>query len=273
MRQRRIKSVVITVIAVVLAIIFLYPFYIMIMMSTHVTESIYQGVPFFPGGYFIENVKTVFGANFEVYYKNSLIVACSATLLSIAVSTITGYAFAKYTFKGSKALFSFILITMMIPTQLGLVAFVVIMKNIGWMNTLLPLIIPGCASGFGVYWMKNFVSSAMPSELLESGRIDGASEPRILWSIALPCIKPAIFSLALMNFVSNWNAFLLPLIVLNKDSLYTVPIGLVNLSSMYRDDLAAKITALVIGIVPLLILFIITSKSFVRGITMGAVKG
>ena len=177
-----------------------------------------------------------------------------------------------YKFKGSKFRFSFVMITMMIPSQLGLVAFVVEMKKIGWMNTLLPLIVPPAATGFGVYWMKNYIGSNFPKELMESARIDGASEPKILFSVAVPCIKPAIATLGLMNFVTNWNSFLVPLIVLNKSETYTVPIGIINLNSAYRNDLAAKITALSIGIVPLLILFIFTSRTFISGITMGAIK-
>lgn len=273
MKAFRVKSILLTAFMVLLAVIFLFPFYTMIMMSTHYTENIYKGIPLLPGGYMMENLRTVFSAHFEIYYRNSLIVSICGTFLSVSVSTMSGYALSKYRFRGSKFLFAFILVTMMIPTQLGLVAFVVEMKNIGWMNTLLPLIIPPAATGFGVYWMKNYIGSALPTELIESGRIDGAGEPRILVSISLPCIKPALFSLALMNFVSNWNAFLVPLIVLNKNDTYTVPIGIINLNSAYRNDLAAKIMALSLGTIPLLILFVITSKSFIRGITMGAVKG
>lgn len=273
MKKMKIKSIILTILMFALAFVVLFPFYTMIMMSTQYSENIYKGIPLLPGGYLTENLKTVFNARFEIFYKNSLIVAIGSTLLSLFVSTLCGYALSKYKFKGANFLFKFILVTMMVPTQLGLVAFVVIMKNIGWINTLLPLIVPPAATGFGVYWMRNYIASALPDELIESGRIDGASEPRILARIALPCIKPAIFSLALMNFVTSWNSFLVPLIVLNKTDKYTVPIGIINLNSAYRNDLAAKITALTLGTIPLLILFMVTSKSFIRGITMGAVKG
>ena len=262
MKTQKVKNIIIFVIMVLVALICLLPFYFMIIMSTQYTEDIYKGITFLPGSYLIENLKTVFNAHFEMYYKNSIIVAVSATALSLFVSTLCGFSFAMYEFKGARFLFAFVLVTMMIPTQLGLVAFVVEMKSIGWMNTLLPLIVPPAATGFGVYWM----------EIVESARIDGAGEPRILFSIAVPCIKPAIASLGLMNFVTNWNSFLVPLIVLNKSDTYTVPIGIINLNSAYRNDLAAKITALSIGIIPLLILFMLTAKTFISGITMGAVK-
>lgn len=272
MTKKKFNRIVLFLIMVLIALICLLPFYFMLIMSTQYTEDIYKGITFLPGRYLLENLKTVMNAHFEMYYKNSLIVAASATALSLFVSTLCGFAFAMYEFKGSKFLFAFVLVTMMIPTQLGLVAFVVEMKAIGWMNTLLPLIVPPAATGFGVYWMKNFIGSNFPRELMDSARIDGASEPGILLSIAVPCIKPAIASLGLMNFVTNWNSFLVPLIVLNKSDTYTVPIGIINLNSAYRNDLAAKITALSIGIIPLLILFLLTAKTFINGITMGAVK-
>ncbi len=270
---RKIRTIVLFAIMLIVAIVCLFPFYAMIMMSTHVTEDIYKGIPLYPGSYLIENIKTVFGAHFEIYYRNSIIQATCCTILSVLVSMLAGYSFAMYKYRGSNALFAFILVTMAIPTQLGLVAFIVEMKAIGWMNTLLPIIIPPAASGFGVYWMKNFISGAFPSELMESARIDGASEPRILFTIAAPTIRPGITSLGLMNFISNWNAFLVPLIVLNRNETYTVPIGIINLNSAYRNDLAAKICALSIGTIPLLILYLAASKTFIEGITMGAVKG
>ena len=272
MRKIKLKRVLVYLIMILIALICLLPFYLMIMMSTQYTEDIYKGITLIPGHYLLENLKTVFNAHFELYYKNSLIVSVSATVLTVFVSMLCGFAFAMYDFKGSKFLFSFVMVTMMVPTQLGLVAFVVEMKKIGWMNTLLPLIVPPAATGFGVYWMKNYIGSNFPKELLESARIDGASEPKILFLIGVPCIKPAIATLGLMNFVTNWNSFLVPLIVLNKSETYTVPIGIINLNSAYRNDLAAKITALSIGIIPLLVLFLLTARTFISGITMGAVK-
>ncbi|MHB8061090.1 MAG: carbohydrate ABC transporter permease [Ruminiclostridium sp.] len=273
MKRNRAKTIISTSIMLVISIIFIFPFYTMLMMSSQFSEDINKGIPLLLGGYLIENIKTVFAANFQVFYLNSFIVASFSTIASVFVSTITGYSFAKYKFRFKKQLFSFILITMMVPSQLGLVAFVVEMKQIGWMNTFLPLIIPAAATGFGVYWMKNYIESSLPGELLESGRIDGASEPRILFSISLACIKPAIFALGMMNFVTSWNSFLVPLVILNKISTYTIPIGIVTLNSAYRTDIAARIMALVIGTIPLVIIFISSSKSFISGITMGAIKG
>jgi multiple sugar transport system permease protein/cellobiose transport system permease protein len=258
---------------IIMALIFMFPFYSMIMMSTHYAEDLFKRVPLYPGKDLLKNLKTVFNAHFEVFYFNSLVVAVTSTLLSVTVSMLAGYSLSKYQFKGKNFLFGFILITMMIPSQLGLVAFVIEMRQLHWVNTLLPLIIPPAATGFGVYWMRNYIIGAIPLEMLESARIDGAGEPRILLSISMPLMKPALFSLALMNFVTSWNAFLVPLILLNKQSIYTVPIGIINLNTAYRNDVAAKITALALGTLPLLALFAATSRSFIRGITMGAVKG
>ncbi len=273
MIRTRGKMAFATVVMALVAVIFIIPFYSMIMMSTHVNENLFKGIPLLPGGYLLKNIETVFAARFQNYYINSLIVSTGATLLAVAVSTLTGYAFSMYKFRYSRQLFSFILITMMVPAQLGLVAFVVEMKVLGWMNTFLPLIIPPAATGFGVYWMKNYIGGSLPGELLESARIDGASEPRILVSISLPCIMPAVFALGLMMFAANWNSFLVPLIVLNNVHTYTIPIGIITLNSAYRTDLAARITALSIGTLPLIAVYLACSKTFIRGLTMGAIKG
>ncbi|MDR1287865.1 MAG: carbohydrate ABC transporter permease [Treponema sp.] len=273
MRTYKIPGYILTFAMFIMALIFIFPFYSMIMMSTHYAEDLFKRVPLYPGKDLLKNLKTVFNAHFEVFYFNSLVVAVTSTLLSVMTSMLAGYSLSKYQFKGKNFFFVFILVTMMIPPQLGLVAFVIEMRQIHWVNTLLPLIVPPAATGFGVYWMRNYIIGAIPFEMLESARIDGASEPRILASISMPCMKPALFSLALMNFVTSWNAFLVPLILLNKQSIYTVPIGIINLNTAYRNDVAAKITALSLGTLPLLALFAATSRSFIRGITMGAVKG
>lgn len=144
------KKLLLMVFLILCSLIFVFPFYTMIMMSTYYSEDIYKGIPLLPGGYLLENLKTVFSAHFEVFYINSLITAVSAAFLSVTVSCLCGYSFAKFEYKGRKLLFNFVMITMMIPAQLGLVAFVVEMKGIGWINTLLPLIIPPAATGFGV---------------------------------------------------------------------------------------------------------------------------
>jgi cellobiose transport system permease protein len=212
-------------------------------------------------------------SRFDLIYLNSLIVSVSSTLLSVFVSALAGFAFAKHEFKYKRKLFSFILLTMMIPGQLGLVAYIIEMRFLGLSGSLFPLILPWVANAFGIYWMTQFMKGAVPNEVLESARIDGCSEIGVFFRIALPFIGPAMTTLSLLVFLWSWNNYLLPLIIINQPELYTIPLGITTLGNLYRTDLAAQILGLSIGTIPVLVLFAIGSKSFIRGLTAGSVKG
>jgi cellobiose transport system permease protein len=256
-----------------LSIFALLPFYIMIMMGTYQNEELFTRIILYPGTYLLENFKTVAASHFEVVYLNSLIVSIASTVLSVFVSAFAGYSFAKHDFKYKKKIFAFVLFTMMIPGQLGLVAFVIEMRTLHLAGTLLPLILPWIANAFGVFWMTQFIRSAIPTEVLESARMDGCTDIDIFFRIVIAFIYPAITTLSLLVFLWSWNNYLLPLIVINKPELYTIPLGITSLGNAYRTDLAAQILGLTIGTLPVLVLFAIGSKSFIRGLTAGSVKG
>src|SRR5665647_73257 len=256
-----------------LSIFALLPFYIMIIMGTYQNEDLFTQIVILPGTYLLENLKTVASSHFERVYMNSLIVSIISTVMSVFVSAFAGYSFAKYNFKYKNKIFAFVLFTMMIPGQLGLVAFVIEMRTLHLAGTLLPLILPWVANAFGVFWMTQFIRSAIPNEVLESARIDGCSDIDIFFKIVLAFIYPAITTLSLLVFLWSWNNYLLPLIVINKPELYTIPLGITSLGNAYRTDLAAQILGLTIGTLPVLLLFAIGSKSFIRGLTAGSVKG
>jgi cellobiose transport system permease protein len=257
----------------VIAIIFLFPFYMMIVMGTYYSEDLFKGLPLLPSGYLMENLKTVLSGKFLLNYWNSFYVAILFTVLSVGVSAVTGYAFGKFEFKGSKTLYAFILMTMMIPGQLGLIAYVIEMKWFHLNNSHWPLILSGLNNAFGVFFMTQFVRSSIPNEVIESGRIDGCSEPGILLRIALPFLLPAVSTLGLICFLGSWNSYLLPLVTINKPDLYTLPLGIANLSTAYRTNYSASILGLTLGTLPLVILFLFGSKTLVKGLTGGAVKG
>lgn len=263
----------ITFVLVIVSIVSLLPFYIMIIMGTHENADLFKGIVILPGRYLFKNIATIFEGGFLRYYANSLYIAVLSTVLSILVSAMAGFSFAKYDFKGKKKLFYFILSTMMVPGQLGLIAFIVEMRYMKWVNTHLPLIIPSAASAFGVFWMTQYILGSVPSEVMDSSRIDGCSEPGIFFRIVLPYIKPAIATLSMLGFLGSWNSYLVPLILLNDTNLYTVPLGIATLGNLYRTEYAVRITALTLGTLPLLIIFSIGTKSFTRGLTTGAVKG
>jgi multiple sugar transport system permease protein/cellobiose transport system permease protein len=257
----------------VLSLFSLIPFYIMVIMGTYRNEDLFTRIVLVPGTYLLENLKTVAASRFDLLYLNSLIVSLASTALSVFVSACAGFAFAKHEFKYKNRIFAFVLLTMMIPGQLGIVAYVIEMRQLELTGTLLPLILPWVANAFGVYWMTQYIRSAVPTEVLESARIDGCSEAGLFFRMVFPFIYPAVTTLSLLVFLWSWNNYLLPLIIVNKPELYTIPLGITSLGNAYRTDLAAQVLGLTLGTLPVLILFAVGSKSFIRGLTAGSVKG
>jgi cellobiose transport system permease protein len=249
------------------------PFYFLVMMSTQYSEDIFKGNIYWPGSYLLENLNTVLQSNFLQALWNSVVVSVSSTLLGVFISALTGFALAKYNFKFKKAFFTFILLSMMIPSQIGLIGYIIEMRVFGLTGTLLPLIIVWMTNAFGVFWMYQYIKGSVHNELIESARIDGCSEPSIFVRIIIPVITPAIMTLSIVIFLWSWNNYLLPLVTIFKEELYTVPLVINRLGYTYRVDYGARLLALLICILPLIVLFLIGSKNFIRGLTSGAVKG
>ncbi|WP_028562827.1 carbohydrate ABC transporter permease [Paenibacillus pinihumi] len=273
MRQRSLADWIGLAVMLVISLAAFYPFYSMMIMSTYESNELYTGIKLLPGSYLGENLKTLFSIDFLAFYKNSLIVALSTTVLGVLVSAAAGFAFGKYEFRFKKTLFVMVLVTMMIPMQFGIVAFVLEMRWLGWLNTLLPLIIPPAANAFGVFWMTQFARSTIPGEVLESARIDGCGETGLFFKIVLPFLRPAFVTLGLLFFLWSWNSFFVPLIVLSKDSLYTIPLGIRGLAGQFRADNAAQVLGLTLGTIPVLVFFSIFSKNLIEGLASSAVKG
>ncbi|SEO32036.1 carbohydrate ABC transporter permease [Paenibacillus sp. OV219] len=271
--NRSLRTTLTTSTIALFSLFALLPFYIMIVMGTYQNEELFQKIVLVPGHYLMENIKTVAESRFDLAYLNSFIVSAASTVVSVFVSCFAGFAFAKHEFKYKKQIFSGVLLTMMIPGQLGLVAFVIEMRYIHVSSTLLPLILPWVANAFGIFWMTQFMKGAIPTEVLESARIDGCSDIGVFFRIVVAFIYPAIATLSLLVFLWSWNNYLLPLIIINKPELFTIPLAITSLGNAYRTDLAAQILGLTLGTIPVLILFIFGSKSFIRGLTAGSVKG
>lgn len=260
-------------IIIIISAFALFPFYSMLCMSTHTRTEIYQGDIFTLGSAFLDNARTVLASDFLLWYWNSVKVAVCTTVISVLVACMCGYGLAKYQFRLNKKLFYLVIATMMVPTQTSLVGYIIEMRTMGLINSHLPLILQTAAWPFGVFWVRQFAISSIPTEVMESARMDGASEVRIFFSIGLPFLKPAIASLSMIAFLASWNAYLLPMIVINKPQLQTLQVGIRTFGDMFARDIAAQITGLVLGILPILLVFIIGGKYFVRGLTDGAVKG
>lgn len=273
-QSNKFNSFILYVILTICSVFTIGPFYLMVIMSTYDSNELFSDLHLLPGNNFLINIKDVFlNAGFGTYYFNSLYIAMAATLLSVLVCAMCGYALAKFEFKFKKFFYYTILVTMMLPTQLGLIAFVWEMNKIGWTDTHLSLIIPLAANAFSVYWIRQYTVQGVPTEIIESGRIDGCSEAGIFFRLVVPFIKPAIGSQAMLSFMASWNAYLIPLVLISDQKKYTVTLGLSTLDALYRANYGARIAALVIGTIPMFILFLLFSKSLIKGITAGSVKG
>lgn len=205
--------------------------------------------------------------------KNTVIISGSFTLLSLFFCALGGYGFAMYRFPGRKLLFTFLLATMIVPSAVTMVPTYAMMVKFDWVDTFWPLIIPGIANAFGIFFMRQYIST-ISKELLDAGRIDGCSEFGLFWRIILPITTPGLTSLGLIFFMSSWNNYMSPVIYLKSPHLHTLPLMMMQMTgplgfSLYREQMGVA----VISIVPLLIIFLLFQKRFVEGITSGALKG
>lgn len=264
---------IVRLIVVIFSLITLFPFYMMVIMGTHVSEDLLTSLQLLPGNQFFVNMQSVLKTNFMLFYWNSIYTSVIATVGCVIVSALAGFAFSKYRFKGKKFLFTCVLATLMIPMQLGLVGLVLQLKHMGLMNTHFALIIPPMANAFFVFWMTQFIKSAVPTEIIESARIDGCGDFKTFWRIVFPIIKPATITVFLLSFLGSWNNYLTPLVVLNKEKLYTIPMGITLFSTTYRNDYAASTLALTLATLPVIIMLAFGSKYLIKGLAGGSVKG
>ena len=253
-----------------------FPLYWMFVIATSTDEAVSAIPPtVLPGGELLTNLREVFTLQ-EVYFAasliNSVIVAGVVTASTLFFCSLAGFAFAKLRFPARNALMVVVILTLTVPNQLGVVALYILMGKLGWNGTLTAVIVPTLVSAFGVFYMRQFIQHAVPDELIESARMDGALTVRIYFSIILPAIRPALAVLGLLTFVATWNDFQWPLITLNGTEFPTSMVALSDLASgnyvIYRRVLAGAFVATV----PLLVLLLIGGRQIVRGIMEGAVK-
>lgn len=203
---------------------------------------------------------------------NSAIVGGGTTLLTLAVCSLTGYGFAKFAFRFKRVLFIIVLATLMVPAQITLVPLFLLMHTFGWLDSLRALIIPASFNAFGVFFLRQAMLG-VPTELLEAARIDGASELRLFWRIALPLTRGGLTVLGILTFLNAWNDFLWPIIVLQSDTNMTVSVGLANLNGLYHVRYGMIDAGAFLSTVPIIVAFILLRKQFMSGLTAGALKG
>ncbi|WP_427366632.1 carbohydrate ABC transporter permease [Candidatus Caldatribacterium saccharofermentans] len=207
------------------------------------------------------------------WYLNSIVYTVLLTTLSVFFCSLAGFAFAKYRFALQKPLFAIVLAALIVPFQVVLIPLYVTITKLGWMNTYYALVVPFMASPFGIFLMRQFMVTSIPTEIIESARIDGCSELGIFLKIVLPLSQPALGAFAIYQFVFSWNSFLWPLIVLNETSKYTLPIGLQSLFGIfYLKEFGILMAGSALMIVPVVTVFVFMQRYFVSGLTVGAVK-
>lgn len=264
------------VLAVAIALSFFPLWWMIVIASRSSADAVRVPPPIFPGGRLGENLRTVLtdeSAHLVKGLVNSLIIASTVTFGVVVISTLAGFAFAKLRFRGSTVLLVTILITMAVPLQhIGIVPLYIMMVNLGWTNTLQAVILPFLVNGFGIFLMRQYTVQAVPDELVEAARVDGASTLGTYWRIVLPAVRPGMAVLALLTFMLNWNEFLWPLLVLNADNP-TVQVAISQLhQSNYRADYDLLFTGTLVSIVPLLVIFLAFGKQIIGGIMEGAIK-
>ncbi len=202
---------------------------------------------------------------------NSAFLAVSVTALSLVINSMAGYAFAKYRFRGREPLFKFLIASLVIPAQVTMLPLFLMLNKMGLVNSYVGVIIPGLASIFGIFLIRQFASS-IPDSYIEAARLDGAGDFRIYWSLILPVCRPILITLAVFTFMGVWNDFLWPLIVMTDDSMYTLPVALSNLSLEHVQDTELMMAGSVITVAPVLILFAAVQKYYIGGIMAGGIK-
>jgi lactose/L-arabinose transport system permease protein len=256
------------------ALISAAPFYWMVVASTRDDSELFASPPpFLPGGRFLHNlVELEHTIGFSRVMLNSAGLAVVYTVLSSLISAMCGYALAKYRFRGRRLLLGAVLATMMIPFQVLLVPLFQMMASLGWVDTYQAVILPFLANSFGIFLMRQ-AFLGFPDELIESACIDGAGDLRIFYRVVLPVVRPQFGALVIFTFMTQWNAFLWPLLMLNTEDKYTAPVALYTLIGQTRVDYAGLILGSFLATIPLMLIFFLFQRQFVSGLLGGAVKG
>jgi multiple sugar transport system permease protein len=256
------------------ALVMLAPFYFMFVFATHSRTEIFNlPPPLWFGDDLLANLKIL--TERLPFWRNlgwSLYVALASTALTLFFCSMAGYAFAMFEFRFKQPLFALVMATMLLPSFMNMIPTFMIMDALGWIDEHRALYLPGAASAFGIFLMRQYTSTAVPRELVEAARMDGCGEFAIYRHVVLPLLKPALGTLGLITFIASWNNFIGPLIVMRSADNYTLPLALRSLQSTVNTEWGALMTGSAIATIPLLILFALSSRQLIAGLTAGAVK-
>lgn len=257
----------------VFSVIMMYPMAWMLVTSFKSNADIHKNkAKFFPAEWTVEGYRSAFEkAPIGDWLVNSIVITAVITFAVILTSTLIGYVFAKYEFKFKRSLFLLMLATMMVPPQVTMIPRYLMIQKMHLFNTRWALIVPGLVSAFAIYLARQFITD-VPDSLCEAAKMDGAGPLRIYWSVILPNIKPAIGSIGIFTAMANWNDYLNPLLMLNDIDKMTLPLGLVMFDSQRSVDLAATMAAAAMIMMPMILIFVLFQRQFIKGMTMSGIK-
>ena len=263
----------------ILTLLSILPFWLMLVNSTRSVVQIGQGISFFPSGSLQHNLHVLFGYDFNIWrgMANSATVAIASTALSVYFSAMAAYAIVAYDFKGKKWVYGFIVALIMIPGQVSLIGFYQFMIKLHLLDSYWPLILPAVASPGTVFFLVEYMGTIYNKDYADSARLDGASELTIFHRIMLPMMKPGLATMAIFGFVFSWNNFLMPLILISKQSLYTLPMMVQTMTALgaggHRVEYGAIYAGLSLTVAPIIIVYLLLSRYIIGGTTAGGVKG
>lgn len=270
-----IERILIYIFLGILLVITIIPVWLLLVNATRSTIQIQQGISMLPSTYIVSNYKILLskGLDLPLGFFNSFIIAASTTVLTVYFSMLAAYGLIVYNFKGKKLLYNFIILLVMIPTQLSIIGFYRFMAKIGLADSYLQLILPSIASAGAVFFSKQYLESIVINDLVDAGRIDGCSELGIFHQIMMPIAAPGAFTLGIFAFVGAWNNFFNAYILITSRSKYTLPMLVQTLrGDVYRHEFGAIYLGLAATIVPIIIIYFLFSRYIVNGISLGAVK-
>lgn len=264
-----ITKIVGNIVLLFIIVVCVVPFVYMLFMSLKSTLNKYD-ITF--TNFTLEHYQLIMSSDrFLGYFFNSVIVAVAGVILTIIVSCMAGYAFAKLDFKGNNKIFFMIIVTMIVPSEVIIVPLYLIIKEFSWLNTYKALILP-LPGAFGVFIMRQAIL-AIPEELLDSARIDGCRDLKILWKIVVPLVRSSILTLAIFTFIGAWNNFLWPLVVSTKDSMKTLPLGLSSLQPQYNTDVGLVMACATVSFIPPFLFYVLMQNKFKEGVALSGMKG
>lgn len=253
--------------------IMLFP-YLWMVSTSFKARGTWYNVNLIPTQFSLEHYERLLSTSLlPRWYLNTIVVSVIGTISVVFFSSLAGYVFAKYQFRGREFMFVAILATIMIPSEMMIIPWYVGVAKIGWIDSFSGILMPGMITAFGVFVMRQFIAN-IPDELLDAGRIDGVSEFGLFWRICLPLARPAAAVVAIFTFLGNWNDFLWPLIVINSDRMQTLQVGLSRLSSLETGaDWGGTMSGAALASIPMLIVFLFFQKQIVSGMTLSGLKG